>query len=1106
MEPVEDSGSDTASRYNFQHQCAARHCFAMLNDATLTSIICEWHVDYILTYKNGETHLVSVKHREPALGPWPLGELWGKGGLNTLYERWQVSPEVKCRLVTNGFMKTGKGNARDFCDALSAQNVDDYVEICSEKLKCTAEIAKQFLLALRIEFGIADRVTLRADQIINTVEPALRNSDLADINPARAWDAVVGLVATKSRDQDNRQFSSIDFAQPDALDTATLTSNKVLRRTIHRVDVVATITEPSSPTRAPDAPTNLWVREPSSVFIGRNQELEEIESFLAAESTSSPALAVLGMSGVGKSEVVAQYAWQHKDSFEFSWWIRAESWESMISDLTLLADELGIPAPDSESGIRRIKQFFREKHGLILLDNAPADPRIIGFLPKTAATRFLVSSVDQGWAAHLTAVQLAPLSKDDAGLLLSELLQEHSTDELVPLNEALKGLPLAIRQAAGYIKTSNISLAKYSAMVQARAKDLMRRSAPLEHIGLSAAMSITLETLRDKYPDALKVLHALSYLSPHFFPSALFLMTPTLDPESPEDQSSNLRFEVDESAAAELEGISPEAVSLLEKLKDELSLSDAIGDLRRFSIADCRSDDVAIHALTQGIVRQSLDHAEANSGIEVATALLNKVAILPALDSKYWPHYRYMMPHFEALIDHLETRDVLPASRLMFYGAIAMHASARGGIELCLVNAKKAVTAVELLDDASIQTAIFARTLLVDALTRADRWDEALRTADEGIKLSASSSVDTTSIAVLHSKKAAVLHLQGKLKEALKEFDKIEEAIESIENSETTVIRRVIKANRANLRRESGDARGAAADYEAMIADYPSDGTKNGLATLYSNLCLAYLDATDYTRALTAAQEALEIDFADSDGIHLDAARDWNNAGLALLELQNTGEAKKAFMASLEVHERLGGERTTLYLIALMNLGRAQLAEGDAEASRKTLEKTLRIQEEIIGADHREVAATLANLAVAYTVLGLFGNASKAAFRALRIDVGVYGEGHPELLADYNNLAGALMLAGNPKAALKWLNKALEIAKETFGAESFRVAQCLEKVAVCTYQIGERKAAISLMSETIRIYTATAGHGSDQSLICRELHKQMLEGRNALVIGGADAP
>lgn len=1100
-EPIEDSGTDTASRYNFQYLCAARHCFALLNDSRLAGIVCEWHVDYVLLYSDGVNELVSVKHRELHLGPWPFVDLWTKGGLATLYERWKVTPGARCRLVTNGSMKSGRDSAMDFAKDLSGGNVEAHLESVSRKLGCTGDEARSFLLALRIEHGIPDRVTLRAHQIVHTVEESLEVANLTELSAADAWDSVVRLVASKSRDMDNRDFSSIDLASPDALDADVLTSAKVARRTIRRNDVVAALSVDSENAVQYPVASNLWVREPSATFIGREELLGEIEEHWANDSQAKPAIALLGMSGVGKSELLAQYAWKHADAYQFAWWVRADSWNSMVTDLAALAERLGLPAPDSEDGLGRLKQYLIANRGLILLDGAAAERRILKFIPKVAATRFLISSLDQSWVANVTAIQVVPLQDEDANALLGSILSGVSSERLATLNQALRGLPLALKQAAGYISASGIPVETYSEMIHDRASELLRRSAPPEHVGLTAAISITLEHLVEDQPEALKLLHMVSHLAPHGFPTDLFEfeLPPREYRSDTDDQSGQGAVEIEELAALELGGVSLPVVQLLGALKDHLELYDAVAELQKFSLVEAQPGGISSHALTQAVVRQSMTEQERRSAIEAAALLLNKVANLRPFDSRYWQHYRHMLPHFESLIGYLESCSFLPVNTLMFYSVISMNLGSRGVRGTSLFYAEKAVAAIDRINNLGADTIVFVRTLLVEALTGVDRWDDALRVADATFEAYQDGELDWFSVGILHTKKAAVLHLQGKLEQAKEEFDKAHACIgSSVDEEQASSISRAVRANKATLLREMGDTKRAIGEFRDLIDTYPERGSRNGLATLYSNLSLSYLEATDYGNALRASMQALDLDYESSDGNHSDAARDWNNAGLALLELDKPEQAEEAFKASLQIQDRLSNRQSTVYLIARMNLGRAQMAQRDFIAARKTLEETLRGQESVLGSAHREVASTLANLSVVYSALRLYGNAASAALRAIKIDVQVYGEGHPELMPDYNNMASALMLSGSYRAALKWLGKAHQIAMDVFGPDHFRVGMCLEKMGICKFGNGEASAGITDMRRAIDIFEVKLGPGHPETLSCRSILAEMLQGKMPL--------
>ncbi|WP_371644820.1 dsDNA nuclease domain-containing protein [Streptomyces sp. NBC_00597] len=1093
-EPVEDSGSDTASRYNFQYQCAARHCFAMLNDSQLSAIICEWHVDYILAYHDGTYELVSVKHREPNLGPWSFSDLWNRGGLATLYDRWKINPESSCRLVTNGALKSTQGDALSFATDLTSNSIDSWVRDVANRLTCNELQAKSFLLKLRIEHGIPDRVTLRSHEIITTVEKSLRKAQIG-ATPSAAWDSLVALVAIKSRDLDNRHFSSIDLASPEALNSDTLISSKVSRRTIRRVDVVEALSPAgiNSATQSRSV-SNTWSREPASNFVGRREVLDQITAAIDGHPAENPAIALIGMSGVGKSELLAQYAWRHENEYEFIWWVRADSWGSMSSDLTPLCEKLGLSTPESSDGIQQMKEYFRTHRGLILIDGAPADHKIANFIPRVSAARFIISSLDQRWVSHVPTIQVLPLPEDESQLLLSGVLTTTPQDDLAKLSNALHGLPLALKQAAGYISASGISPSVYSEMVRSRTRELLDRSAPPEHMGLTATLSITIDRLREQHPSSLEMLGSLSYVAPTAFPSELFGFEISRD--DPQDAIEIVRNGrgIESIASAELSNISASATLFLEKMKDPLHLFDSIADLQKFSLLDAQQTGISCHALTQAVVRGSLTESEQKASVEAATKLVHKVARYSPVDSRNWPHYRQMLPHFEALIEHTKDQGQLISATLMFHVAISMNLGAQGSSEGSLFHAQQAVDTFLRMDSLDANIGATVQTTMIDALAGADRWNEALRLADEA--LAVPSQLDSESIAALRTHKALVLRLMGRLGDAVAEYDAVHAQFDSIGPQDNLAsARAAVMANMATLRREMGDAKGAAAEFEKLISDYPEDSSRNGLATLYSNLGLSYLEATRFEEALTAAQRALEISFEIMGGLHRDAARDWNNAGLALLELRRPDKAAEAFEASLHIHERLNTRQSSAALIVQVNLGRAQMAQGEMVSACATLEAALKRQEKIVGSDHREVAATLTNLTVAYTSRRQFGNAVAAANRAIKIDVMVYGDSHPELLADYHNMASALLLGENYRAARKWFMKAYKISTDNFGQDSLRAGTCLYKIAICDYSSGSIREGVNAMREAISILEVQLPADHFELKSCRGVLSRMLQGK-----------
>lgn len=138
-QPQEDVGAETHSRYRFQWECTARYCITMLVEDNIDVVLCEWHEDIVVFYRDGTAELISIKHREPTQGPWGLRELVIDGGVRHLFLRWtSTGRRARCLVVTNGALKPGADQAHGFAQACHQQDPG--------RLRVFAESIKLWLL------------------------------------------------------------------------------------------------------------------------------------------------------------------------------------------------------------------------------------------------------------------------------------------------------------------------------------------------------------------------------------------------------------------------------------------------------------------------------------------------------------------------------------------------------------------------------------------------------------------------------------------------------------------------------------------------------------------------------------------------------------------------------------------------------------------------------------------------------------------------------------------------------------------------------------------------------------------------------------------------
>ncbi|MDY0814039.1 dsDNA nuclease domain-containing protein [Kitasatospora purpeofusca] len=1078
--PPEDSGTETASRYYFQYQCAARHCLAMILGGSLKSVICEWHTDYSLEYDNGTLHLVSVKHRELSAGPWPLADLWGKGGLKKLFGRWRESPDgSRCRLVTNGVMKGGKDRAVELetaCKNRDQSTLEGFADDAMRRLSCSKVEAIEFLTSLDLEVGVPDRTTMRADSIVNLATKIIPDFKDRGIDLSRAWDSVVNLVASASRDFDSRDYADqLSLSSIDGLHAPRLVSAKIHRRTITKEDVLKAISEsPASP--AIQRVSNIKTRRPRGRFFGRQDSLASIRDSLSSFGSDPAVVAVVGMSGVGKTELLRQFISAAGDEADFVWWIVGESWTSIASDLLELGSELGITSDSPQRSLDAVIELVARNHGLIVIDGAMAAPEIIEFVARVGKSQVLVSSTDQTWSNYAAVINLRPLPIDDSIQLLKSSLPIAEEADLEALSVALGGHPLALLQAAGYISVTGLSVDSYTSILRGRTRELMARALPVEHIGVAAAWDVTVGRLKEDHPNALTLLQVFSFFADQVFPKELFGWTvPSVRSEEEIKAGAPAVYRQGLSYAAECEYDLPNLKALRTLLADPIHLHDAIFALRKFSLLEVEGTGLRCHSLLQALARQSCSQEESEGALLTAAYLLYKVTYLAPNHSDHWPHYAHILPHFESVIDSLAGIEQARFCRVLFCTSISEYLGAVGLRASSLGYSQEAFREFDSIGSSDMESDFYVRGVLMEALAGADMLDEALDLGNHTLNRPEVGQVDGFSVAIIKSRMASLYHLKGDLKGALAALESCEASFSASSVSSDSHSVLAIRSSRASLARELGDAKLAISEFLRCIDEVGDNASGSMLSTLHCNLSLSYLENGDFRAALDSSLVALDYDQKISHGDHASTARDWNNAGLALFELGLIEKATEAFSRSAEIYEGLEGSHTTRSLTAQLNLARAHDAAGSHVEARKIMENVLARQEELLGPAHREVAVTLVNLATVYTSLGLNANAVKVCKRAIDIDKAVYGERHPELIADLNNFANSLMRLGQSAAAIKWLRLALDISLESFGIDNVRTAKCLEGLANVEALCGQIPAAVMNLGKAIAIYCGSVG-------------------------------
>ncbi|MFF2074658.1 NB-ARC domain-containing protein [Kitasatospora sp. NPDC058162] len=318
--------------------------------------------------------------------------------------------------------------------------------------------------------------------------------------------------------------------------------------------VIGQVHHHAPPRRAAAWPHQVGAVPPQAAHFQDREESAELTAALAGGGTAvlgqEGRVTVVGLGGVGKSQLAAQYARGAMRSGEVDVlvWTTATTRSAVIDTYARAAAELiGPAAPeDPEHAAAAFTAWLEAKAGrpncrwLVVLDDLTDPDDLTGLWPPASPVgRTLVTTRRQD-PALLTGRRLVTVgvfSPDEARAYLTDVLDRHPAGELDALAADLGCLPLALAQAAAYIAEladTGITPAAYRSLLTDRTTAL-RDAAPDrlpdgQALTVAATWSLSIEHADTMRPAGLArpMLHLASFLDPNGIPDAVLTGGPAL--------------------------------------------------------------------------------------------------------------------------------------------------------------------------------------------------------------------------------------------------------------------------------------------------------------------------------------------------------------------------------------------------------------------------------------------------------------------------------------------------------------------------------------------------------------------------------------------------
>ena len=422
-------------------------------------------------------------------------------------------------------------------------------------------------------------------------------------------------------------------------------------------------------------------------FVGRKTVLDQIKVLFTDLNVGQPSnVALYGLGGVGKTQIALQILDWYKSTFpdRSIFWVQARSADLIRQSLTEIGVRCGLFESSSfGQPLDSVRQFLRDPTNgrwLIIVDNADSinpfldsaghlDPdhqyklsirvMLAHYVPRVSHGQTLYTTRSKAVGEKLSnaghVIELGPMEDTDSRELLRSQMRNSSQSVKSPLShrteiprkevpsdarleslcDHLNHIPLALSQAAAFMRQQNVTVGEYLNLIE---QDKSRLTHVLEHDfmtmssddrwskAVATTWNITFSEIESSVPEAAELLSFMAFLSPQSIPKFL------------------------------LQAVIP----------DEWSLTaTALGTLQSYALVNAGTEvgTFNMHLLVQLAVRRRLESAGS------ITKWIGKV--LETLSEQFptggydvLPTCAALLPHALQALDHSRHADTLPVTAI----------------------------------------------------------------------------------------------------------------------------------------------------------------------------------------------------------------------------------------------------------------------------------------------------------------------------------------------------------------------------------------------------------------------------------------------------------
>lgn len=712
-------------------------------------------------------------------------------------------------------------------------------------------------------------------------------------------------------------------------------------------------------------------------FRGREDNLDKIKEYLHYDESKILIQSLIGMGGIGKTQLAIEYAYKFKEFYKIVWWISSESKILLENDYLDLGKKLGYKEEylDRNSIIKETKRYLENNENwLLIFDNAIDVDSLIKYIPQMGKGHIIITSRNRNWSEIGEDITIDVFEKEEAIEFLlkrSRLEDKYGAEELA---YELGYLPLALEQAASYIINKGKTISSYLELLKRYQIKLFEKSSKLLSYeqNVATTWNISFENIRDKMPEAQSLLNILAFLYPSDIPVDLFIKNIKIIPQV---------------------------------LKDELMFDNIIEEFLKYSLISINNNNISIHRLVQSVIRSQLDEEEQKRWINLAFNILDKELIFDIEDKIQRSRVSKIISHVQEVLKYLYHYKIISNDTIKFVRRLNIY------FYECGMHNDSLKCLEEMLDKSENLYGIYEENIIMlkkdisETYIILSKCDISIKYLKEALIIEKNRNDNRGSnieIALL----AGLAKAYEGLDEIKSSLDYINKAYElskiQIYKDDEQILK--IKFSLAQILYRHGEIMKSFNIFEDILSTKCIERLlpKQQFSYILADYAFVLGDNTENDKekkkSINLIEKALKIDKEIYEKNHPKVIRDLNNYGYLLDKFGKFEEAEIKFKEAISIKQNISEYNYSETGILLSNYGMNLFNLGKYEESEQLLKKAIEINTSLKA--YSQLAIDYTKIGRLYFSIGKNNKGLEYLKEALEIDKRIYGDYHKEVLTD----------------------------------------------------------------------------------------------------------